>query len=109
MVRVAVATDDKETVSLHFGKARYYLVYEIEEGVVKGREVRNKAGLDAGFGSYHDSHHPSPEMVSLLEAMLSNVRDCEALIAGGMGWQAYEAVEHADIRPFITPCRSMMG
>lgn len=102
MMKVAIATDDKETISPHFARARYYLVYEIEGGIVKRREVRTKVSLDAGMRGHHGGHHPPPEMASMHEAMLSNVRDCEALIAGGMGRPMYEAIERASIRPFIT-------
>ena len=34
--------------------------------------------------------------------MLSNVADCEVLIARGMGWGAHEAIKGAGLKPFIT-------
>ncbi len=34
--------------------------------------------------------------------MLSNVSDCEALIARGMGWGAFEAIRGVGVKPFIT-------
>jgi predicted Fe-Mo cluster-binding NifX family protein len=34
--------------------------------------------------------------------MLSNVSDCEALIARGMGNGAYEAIKGAGLKPFLT-------
>lgn len=102
MTKVAIATDDKKTVSPHFGGALYYLVYDIQGAVIKKREVRKKASHDAGMMGHHDSHHAAPGMASMHESMLSNVRDCEALVAGGMGRPMYEAIERAGIRPFIT-------
>ena len=41
-MKAAVVTDDLQTVSAHFGMARHYLVYDIEGGVVKGKETRDK-------------------------------------------------------------------
>ena len=42
-MKVGVVTDDGKTVSPHFGMAQYYLVYEIENGVIKkqGVEAQN--------------------------------------------------------------------
>jgi predicted Fe-Mo cluster-binding NifX family protein len=34
--------------------------------------------------------------------MLSNVSDCEVLIARGMGFGAHEAIKGAGLKPFIT-------
>ncbi len=101
-MKLAIATDDKETVSPHFGRARYYLVYEIDGAAIKKKEVREKANHDAGAMG----HHQGPEMVNMHEAMLSNVRDCKALVAGGMGRPMYAAIERAGIRPFITQKQS---
>jgi len=95
MVRVAVVTDDGKTVSRHFGSSTQYIVYEIHSGAIKGRETRPKAAHGPGVLGTHDH-------ASMHEKMLSNVKDCEALIAGGMGSPMYEAIKESGIRPFLT-------
>ena len=110
-MKIGVVTDDGKTISPHFGRAQYYLVYDIQDGVVKGKETRPKAGHHHGgmehqdVGEHHGEgpgHHQGPEEASTHESMLSNVSDCEALVARGMGWGIYEAMRQAGIKPFIT-------
>ena len=52
-MKIAVITDDRETVSQHFGRAPYYIVYTVENGNVTGTEVRDKAGHHT-FGGDHN-------------------------------------------------------
>ena len=108
---VAVVTDDGKTISSHFGMAQYYLVYDIEDGVVKGKEMRSKTGHHQGGIEHHGgtehhgvgpSHHQGPEETLTHESMLSNVSDCAVIIARGMGWGIYDAMSQSGIRPFIT-------
>lgn len=97
-MKIAVVTDDGKTVSSHFGMARSYLVFEIEGGEVKGKETRPKASHHHAPGAMH---HDGAEN-SLHQDMLSNVRDCEAIVARGMGRPMYEAIVRAGIRPYLT-------
>jgi len=48
-VKIAIVTDDGQSISAHFGRARAYAVITVEDGVVVGREIRPKAAphLDA--------------------------------------------------------------
>ena len=104
-MKVGVVTDDGKTISQHFGMAQYYLVYDIEGGTVKGKETRPKAGHHHGGMQHHSEgpgHHQGKEEASTHQNMLSNVIDCEALIARGMGWGMYEAIRQSGIKPFIT-------
>jgi predicted Fe-Mo cluster-binding NifX family protein len=103
-IKIGVVTDDGRTVSPHFGMAQFYLVFEIEDGVIKGKEMRPKAqhthhgGGHADSGIMHegdDDHHGHGEM-------LSNVGDCKALIARGMGQPMHDAILQMGIRPYVT-------
>ena len=105
--KIGVVTDDGKTISPHFGMAKFYLVFEIgEDGTVKGKEMRPKAWHSHGGNSEHvnDQHsmqHGGSEDSTHGE-MLANVRDCEALIARGMGQPMYNAILGKGIRPFLT-------
>jgi len=105
-MKVAVVTDDGKTISQHFGMAKYYQVFEIQDGVIKGSERRPKAGHHvegAGphkeGGGVHGFDHGDP---AIHDSMLSNIADCEVLIARGMGQGAFEAMKEAGLEPFIT-------
>lgn len=95
-MKMAIATDDGKTVSRHFGMAQSYLVVDIEGGAIRGKETRQKASHGPGA-----AHHDGAEG-DLHGAMLSNVRDCEAIVAGGMGRPMYEAIARAGIKPYVT-------
>ena len=96
-MKIAVVSDDGKTISQHFGMAVYYVIYDIKEGRIVGSETKPKAAHPRE-GAPHSHGHDS----SMHNSMLSNVEDCEAIIARGMGWGAYEAIRQSGIRPFIT-------
>lgn len=102
-MKIALVTDDGKTISQHFGRARSYLVYDVQNGVVKGVETRDKAAHHAGEQHHHEEgSHSGPEADAKHNSMLSNVSDCEVLVARGMGWGAYEAIKGAGLKPVIT-------
>jgi predicted Fe-Mo cluster-binding NifX family protein len=110
MMKIAVVTDDGKTISQHFGMARFYKVYEIEGGAVVGSEQRPKAGHHVE-GTLHHQHEAGPHghshgNVATHNSMLSNVADCDVLIAQGMGWGAHDAIEKAGLKPYITDMAS---
>lgn len=111
-MKIAVITDDGQTISQHFGRAAHYLVFTVENNAIVDKELRDKvghrqfahedhdhdhkAGSDSqghGFGAHSDDKHAR---------MIENIQDCEAIIVRGMGRGAYLAVEQANIRPFLT-------
>ena len=101
-MKAAVVTDDLQTVSAHFGMARHYLVYNIEEGLVRGKEIRDKAGH--GPGEHHHQELAGAES-RLHNTMLANVADCEVIISGGMGRPMFESIRATGMEAFITRIR----
>lgn len=115
MIKIAVVTEDKRTVSPHFGRASYYLVYSTEGDSILEKEIRAKAGhhtFTEGSGHthshhhgehhhgghHHGSHHPDQKHNRMVETIL----DCEVLIVGGMGAGARRAMESAGIKACST-------
>lgn len=114
-MKVAIVTDDNRTVSPHFGRAMYYLVYEIQDGKIIGKETRPKSShnhhevIDLGSNSKDASmgeRHDAASEGSLHDKMLSNVKDCGALIARGMGAGMYGSIRQLGIKPFVTSIAS---
>ncbi len=105
-MKIAVVTDDGETVSRHFGRAPYYMVFTAENGQVKDWQQVDKEVHHHGpdhqhaEGAHEGGGHSHGEM-------LAPIRDCEALIAGGMGYPAYQSLQSAGIKPIITDVNSM--
>jgi predicted Fe-Mo cluster-binding NifX family protein len=109
-MKVAVVSDNGVTISRHFGRAGGYLVFTIEESKIVGREWREKTGHQQFSHEDHDHQHHTHEhgqgmdsrSVSKHTQMIEPIRDCEAVVARGMGTGAYLAMEQAKIRPLIT-------
>lgn len=112
-MKIAIITDDGKTISQHFGRAAYYLVFNIEEGKVVEREMRNKMG----HMQYKSASHPIESQTAESSMaghgrdaashikhtnMAETIADCEALICGGMGMGAYESMRSLKIKPVVT-------
>ena len=58
-VKIAAITDDGKTISQHFGRARHYLVFTVEDGRILQQELRDKAGHHTFALQGGDDHHSS--------------------------------------------------
>jgi predicted Fe-Mo cluster-binding NifX family protein len=114
-MKIAVVTDDGINISQHFGRAPYYSVFTVENGKVVSHEKRNKAGHHTGEShdchedqSCHDEKHGMDAASQTKHAgMISNILDSQVLIAGGMGYGAYESLKSNGIEPIITDVETM--
>lgn len=126
-MKIAVITDDGETISAHFGRARHFQVFTVVDGEIVDRDLREKAGHDdfAGHeheGSEHTDHHEHHEHRGRHDPrghgfghssgqrharMLAAIEDCDVLLARGMGQGAYMALQRADITPITTEIKSV--
>ena len=112
-MKIAVVTDDKQTISAHFGRAQYYLIYTVEDGKVVGQETRPKPGHKHSEGEQHDHHgecHDDPSHSESRHAnMMDVIMDCDVLLARGMGKGAYEGLKIRSIQPVITDIREVQA
>lgn len=107
-MKIAVVTDDGTTICQHFGRAQYYSVITIENGKVKSKEQRSKAGHH-GTGAQHASqaahgerHGFDANAQASHAGMMANIADCQLVLAGGMGWGAQESLKRAGIAVHMT-------
>ncbi len=107
-MKIAVVTDDGETISQHFGRAPYYAHLTVENGQVTGQEQREKLAHHHGPGEHqHEGGHHGPDAAATHGQMLSPIGDCQVLLARGMGYGAYQRLQQAGIRPIITDVREI--
>ena len=105
---IAIATDDGETVSSHFGQARFYEVLNFSDGKVIKRERRENAGHHSfapaeGEHTHHGDEHQSGEAHEQRhQTMVSPVLDCQAVIVRGMGQGAVEHLRRSNLLPVLT-------
>jgi predicted Fe-Mo cluster-binding NifX family protein len=111
-MKIAVITDDGKTISQHFGRAPYYMVFSIEGGKIIHREMRDKMGHNQFSAVGPEEHHH--EQHGLDEAshdkhtqMAGSIADCQALLCGGMGMGAYESMRRLNIQPVVTDLRDI--
>ncbi len=125
-MKIAVVTDDGQTISMHFGRAAYYQVFTVEDGAITGTELRDKLGHrqfvqmqpdeDSGEHDHEHGHghghehghddarghgfgaHADHKHAMMIEA----IKDCEAVLVRGMGRGAYLAMQNANITPVVT-------
>jgi predicted Fe-Mo cluster-binding NifX family protein len=106
-MKIAVVTDDQKTISAHFGRAQYYLVFNIENGKITGSESRPKANHNHFAGQEHahehaEQHGTDPQSENKHASMLDTIVDCQVLVARGMGQGAYDSMVFRNIHPIIT-------
>ena len=96
-MKIGIVSDDEKTIASHFGRARGFLIFEVEAKEIKHREywlntfTGHARGLeDAGHGV--DRHGP----------ILSALKDCTAVISHGMGQRIYHDLRQAGIESIIT-------
>ena len=104
-MKIAIVTDDGQSISAHFGRARAYLVLTVEDGAVVGRVLRPKSAphLDAPSGHEGvDGGHDTPAAHERHDQMIAPIMDCACLVARGMGRGAYDRITAAGIRAIVT-------
>ena len=120
-MKIAVVTDDQATISRHFGQAQYYLVFTVENGQVIQQELRSKLGHDQfRLEEHHDhdeAHHEHSDehrghgygqhSQDKHSRMMSNLVDCQVLLAGGMGMGAHESLQRTGVTPILTDVRGI--
>lgn len=107
-MKIAAVSDDGTTISQHFGRASLYAVVEVEDGQVVGTESRSKLGHRDFADEGHESHEPGQRRGfgqgarARHTSMMEVISDCRALLTGGMGWGAFEALGEMGIDAVVT-------
>ena len=113
-IKIAAVSDDGQTISQHFGRAKYYTVLTIENGQIIARDQREKMGHAQFAGEEHTEDKADPRGHGFTPAeqnrhsqMAEAIRDCQILLARGMGSGAYYNMEQVGIKPVITDIASI--
>ena len=88
-MRIGVASHDGVGVSDHFGRSRFLLVFDVEDGRVTGME-RRAVEPRARTGKTPDH-----------SALLALARDCRMVVSGGMGAKMAAELRRMGVEPFI--------
>ncbi len=111
-INIAAVTDDGTTISQHFGRAKFYEVLFVENGKVVKRERREKLGHNNFAQEEH--HHRSGEQHGQDQhshnkhvSMAETIKECQILLARGMGNGAYQSMIQLNIKPVVTDIKNI--
>ncbi len=109
-MKIAIVSDDKQTISRHFGRAENYIVISLEQENIIERKTLPKLGL-CHSGKHHGRHsHKSDARGSGFghqsqgrhKEMFENIKDCDIVLTGGMGRGAYLDLQNLGIKTIVT-------
>lgn len=112
-MKIAVITDDGETISQHFGHASYYQVLTIEGGDIIDREMRLNMGVQQFSSQPHSTitegsgHGMGAASGNTHNSMAQSIDDCQVLVCGGMGMSDYDNMRRLNIQPVVTEERDI--
>ncbi len=105
-MKIAVVTDDHQTISAHFGRALYYEVFTISDGKISAQEAIHKPAHNQFVSEPHDEpghvHGQGPAADSRHVRMLEPILECQVMLARGMGQGAHDSMMRAGIQPILT-------
>jgi predicted Fe-Mo cluster-binding NifX family protein len=96
-MKLAVPTQDGTSISQHFGRSKSFFVFEVDDGKIAGRSVRDNTFTAHAKGECREGEHHGHGHGDIVEAL----KDCEAVLCYGMGWRAAEALQEGGVNAFI--------
>ena len=100
-MKIAIASTDGVAVSQHFGRSKCFIVFEVTDGKIAAREVRDNTYTAFAKGECHGegaNHESQPHSHS---AVVAALKDCDFLLCRGMGWRAAEELKANGIQPLV--------
>lgn len=91
-MKIAVATDDFNTITGHVGRCNGFLVYEIEEKKILAVEKRENSFTHHKTSDQHEHNHNHGHSHS---ALVNGLSDCSTLICTSAGWRLKDDFESA--------------
>lgn len=112
-MRVAIPTDNEQTIAAHTGRCRGFAIYDIDNAEAKKVEYRANTMTHHGQGQGHGhghgeghacgqhGHGPGQSMHSH-RGLLDALDDCQMMVANGMGPRLINDLEQRGIEVFFS-------
>ncbi len=98
-MKIAFITDDGETISSHFGRAKHYKIFTVDEKEIVHEELIDKPyHTDEHHSHDHDHHHGTGHSPGKFKP----IADCDVLVCGGMGEPAYQRAQQKGHQVYLT-------
>ncbi len=103
-MKIAFATDNGSSISQHLGRANYFEVIDVENGSVTSRERRDKPVFQHQHNN-HDRNHEQHQKRH--EAIAEPIKDCNMVVARGMGFSIFNFLTSLGITPIVTTIKEI--
>ncbi len=101
-LKAAFATNDGVKISKHFGRAEYFEIIEMNEDKIISRERRANTGAHQHHTHDHEHGGMHHEHEGRHNQMAEIIKDCDHVIAGGMGTPIYNALTSLGKKVIVT-------
>ena len=104
-MKIAIASMDGTSISSHFGKSPYFLIFNIEnEKIIDMRQIENtfthhfrkEDGQHEEHGHHDEGAHHSHS------GLVAGLKGCQVIIARGMGQGAYNDLTRKGFEVIVT-------
>jgi len=105
-MRIAVATEEGKTISVHFGRSPFFAIYDIEAGKIVNQSMRQNS-FTRHFQEQHQphehhEHHHGDGDPHAHQSVANGLSDCAVVISHGMGRKAWEDLRARGIEMIVT-------
>jgi len=97
-MRIAIPTNDGTSISEHFGRSATFLIFEIENGQIRAREMKRNGAHHAQGACDHHSTASKPHSHA---GILTAIKGCEIVICAGMGSRAAAALKAGGVTQIV--------
>ncbi len=87
-MKIAVASGDGVSISRHFGRSKCFIVFDIAQGQIAGRETRDNSHTAHAKGQCEGQEGPHDHESHSHQDIINALRDCGVVLCGGMGQRA---------------------
>jgi len=101
-MRIAVSTADTVSICGHLGHCSKFFIYEIKDGAILSRQIREVTPVHGPQGAHHGEHHQGAGHHGSHTGLVGSLSDCSAVITNGMGGGMIASLKSAGIDPVIT-------
>lgn len=109
--KIAAVTNNKKDLSKHFGKSKFFAIYHIDYDKIVEIEFRE-------LPEHTKSTSKSPIQLGIIDKSISPsldhhaklvemIRDCKAVISGGMGQGMNDRLKKANIETYLTKIKNI--
>lgn len=99
-MKIGVASTDGISISQHFGRSQYFIVFEVSGSELSSHEVRDNTYTAHAKGLCQEEHHHQDQPHSHAD-IIAALHDCQVMLCGGMGWRAADELQAHGIHPVI--------